>query len=76
MTSVAAAAARPLAALFERRWVCRVVSSGYHNGCHCTPGDPHGEDWNCGWRWVAPALTDTEAVQYGITTSTKKEEQR
>lgn len=44
--------------LFERRWVCVVFTSGYHNGCRCGPGDAHG-DWGCGYRWVADALPDT-----------------
>lgn len=34
----------------DRRWVCYVVRSGYHNGAHCTPRDPHGATWNCGYR--------------------------
>lgn len=52
--------------LFERRWVCTVVSSGYHNGAGCAPGEPHS-GWGCGYRWVAPALTDAEAGEMGIT---------
>ncbi len=36
---------------FDRRWTCRVVSSGYHNGAHCTPSEPHNKEvWSCGYR--------------------------
>ena len=31
-----------------KRWICEVVRSGYHNGAHCSPVDPH-EGWNCGY---------------------------
>lgn len=41
------------AAWFRREWVCKVVDSGYHNGAHCTPNDPHGGLWNCGYFWRA-----------------------
>jgi hypothetical protein len=37
---------------FDRRWVCQVTRSGFHNGCGCRPSEPHG-GWNCGWRWEA-----------------------
>lgn len=40
---------RVLPQLRERRWVCQVVRSGYHNGAYCNEKDPH-EDWDCGWR--------------------------
>lgn len=53
--------------VFERRWDCRVVSSGYNNGAGCDPGDPHGADWWCGYRWSA-SLTDKQAREMGITT--------
>ena len=43
---------------FIRRWVCQVVRSGYHNGAHCTPDDPH-YDWGCGYR-VEASLTDEQ----------------
>ena len=36
-----------------RQWVCWVVESGYHNGCHCYPSDPHHDGWGCGWYWKA-----------------------
>jgi hypothetical protein len=52
---------------FERRWVCRVVSTGYHNGAGCDPSDPHGPDWRCGYRWSA-SLTDKQAREMGLTT--------
>lgn len=55
--------------LFERRWDCRVVSTGYNNGASCEDDkdDPHGPPWNCGWRWQV-SLTDEQAAEYGITT--------
>lgn len=31
------------------RWVCTVVASGFHNGAPCTPDEPHGGNWSCGW---------------------------
>jgi hypothetical protein len=34
----------------ERRWICEVVDSGFHNGAHCTPREPHA-GWSCGWYW-------------------------
>jgi hypothetical protein len=34
----------------ERRWICEVVDSGFHNGAHCDPRDPH-PGWDCGWYW-------------------------
>jgi hypothetical protein len=43
---------------FRRVWRCNVVASGYHNGAHCTPDDPHG-GWGCGYRHVA-VLTDEQ----------------
>lgn len=33
----------------ERKWVCYVVRSGYHNGARCSADDPH-DAWGCGWR--------------------------
>jgi hypothetical protein len=45
--------------LYERKWVCEVVRSGYHNGAHCRPSDPHGTDWGCSAQWVAQNLPDT-----------------
>lgn len=30
-------------------WICMVLHSGFHNGSQCTPADPHGGDWECGW---------------------------
>jgi hypothetical protein len=50
--------------VFDRRWVCMVVRTGYHNGCRCTPSDPHG-GWGCEYRWEA-SLTDAEARRYGF----------
>ncbi|MGH3518828.1 MAG: hypothetical protein ACRDQ7_15700 [Haloechinothrix sp.] len=34
-----------------RNWVCNVVRSGYHNGAHCGPREPHTGEWRCGWRY-------------------------
>lgn len=51
--------------LFERRWRCGVTASGYHNGAGCIPEDSH-DGWGCGYRWVAPALTETEAREMGL----------
>lgn len=45
--------------VFEHRWVCQVVRTGYHNGAGCNPGEDHHIDWGCGWRWEA-SLTDGE----------------
>lgn len=59
-------------ALFEKRWHCRVTASGYHNGAGCGPREPHG-DWNCGYRWIAQPLTETEARDYGLITETVEE---
>lgn len=53
--------------VFERRWDCRVVSTGYNNGAGCGPSDPHGDDWRCGYRWQA-SLTDKQAREMGLTT--------
>jgi len=55
--------------VFERRWDCKVVSSGYNNGASCEhdKDDPHGAPWNCGWRWSA-SLTDKQAREMGLTT--------
>jgi hypothetical protein len=48
---------------FERRWVCQVVRTGYHNGAGCVPSDPHHhEDWGCSWRWEA-SLPDNGNVR-------------
>ena len=55
-----------LSDLFVRQWRCEVYDSGYHNGVFCDPEDPHG-GWACGYRWVAPRLTDSQAEQYGLT---------
>jgi len=38
---------------FERRWICQVLRSGYHNGATCNPSDPHGNDWGCSYRYEA-----------------------
>lgn len=51
--------------LFQRRWRCGVHDSGYHNGVHCTPGDPH-DGWGCGYRWTAGPLTDDHARTLGM----------
>jgi hypothetical protein len=53
--------------LFTRRWVCRVVSTGYNNGAGCDPSDPHGPAWRCGYFWQA-SLTDKQAKEYGLVT--------
>lgn len=55
-----------LAALFERRWRCGVVASGFHNGALCSPSDPHDNSWDCGWRFIAPPLTDAHAARLGL----------
>lgn len=34
----------------ERRWVCQVFRSGYHNGATCGPSDPHDSSWRCEYR--------------------------
>lgn len=47
-----------LSEAFQRRWVCQVVRSGYHNGAGCQPDEPHG-DWGCGVRWEA-SLTERQ----------------
>jgi hypothetical protein len=57
--------AKVLRDLFERRWRCGVTASGYHNGAGCSPGDPH-DGWGCGYRWMAPALTEAEAREMGL----------
>lgn len=46
----------------DRRWVCVVVRSGYHNGAHCSPRDPHSaEAWGCGYRTECRiSLTDEQ----------------
>lgn len=43
-------------ARFARRWVCQVLRSGFHNGCECSPREPH-DGWRCGFRWEA-SLSD------------------
>lgn len=60
-------------ALFERRWRCEVFSSGFHNGATCTPGDPHGGRWSCEYRWIAGALTEQQARDYGLITEAVEE---
>jgi len=57
--------------LFEKRWRCDVVASGFHNGAHCDPDDGH--DDRCGYRWVAPALTEEQAREYGLIPNTTEE---
>lgn len=54
-----------LASTFTRRWVCNVVRSGYHNGAHCTPDEPHTA-WECGYRWES-TLSD-EDMERLVTT--------
>lgn len=49
-------------ATYRRYWRCEVHSSGYHNGVHCDPSDPHG-GWNCGYAWIAPVLSDKDIQQ-------------
>lgn len=63
------APATVLREVFERRWDCVVVSSGYNNGASCEDDkdDPHGAPWNCGYRWSAN-LTDKQAREMGLTT--------
>lgn len=57
-----------VASLFERRWHCYVVSSGFSVASGCSRKDPHDpEGWRCGYRWEAPVLTDEEAVHYGVS---------
>ncbi len=47
--------------LIQRRWVCSVLRSGYHNGATCLPADPH-EGWGCGFRWEM-SLHDTPTIR-------------
>lgn len=44
---------------FDRRWVCQVMRSGYHNGAACHADEPHASPWNCGYRWEC-SLTDED----------------
>ena len=55
--------------IFRRTWVCEVFTSGYHNGCICTPDDPHG-GWNCGYRLVGPTFQDNESIRTALATAT------
>ena len=48
--------------LFVRRWRCEVLSSGFHNGATCNPNEPH-QGWDCEYKWMAPALDDTQATR-------------
>lgn len=45
--------------VLQKRWVCQVVRSGFHNGAGCIPNDPHHDiEWGCGFRYelsVTPA---------------------
>lgn len=50
---------KKISATFDRRWLCQVVASGFHNGASCTPDDPH-HGWGCGFRWTAAPLTDRQ----------------
>lgn len=59
--------AQKLSDLFERRWVCMVVHTGYSVSSGCDPSDPHHADWKCDYGWVAPVLTDAGAERYGLT---------
>ena len=59
--------------LFERRFICRVVSTGYHNGAACNSNEPHGADWRCGYYWTAGALTEQQARDYGLITEAVEE---
>jgi hypothetical protein len=45
----------------SRRWVCQVVRSGYHNGASCRPGEPHGDFWDCGYRYELTVAATDEA---------------
>ncbi len=49
--------------LFNRRWVCQVAKSNFHNGAHCSPDYPHDEPWDCGYRWEA-SLTDAQYTDF------------
>ena len=42
---------------FQKRWVCQVVRSGFHNGAGCTPGNAH-VDWECGYRYEVSLTAD------------------
>jgi hypothetical protein len=46
----------------SHRWVCQVVRSGYHNGAHCRPDEPH-RDWGCGYRYELSVAATDEARQ-------------
>lgn len=50
---------------YERIWICEVTSSGYHNGCKCSPDEPH-DDRNCRYVWKGVALTDNGARKVGL----------
>lgn len=48
----------------DRRWVCEVLRSGYHNGATCNPRDPHS-GWNCGYRNECHiSLTDEQMEEW------------
>lgn len=40
------------AEVLEKRWVCQVARSGYHNGASCRPNDAHN-DWGCDYYYEA-----------------------
>ena len=73
--SEAAAELAALRGLFSRRWVCRVVSTGYHSGAGCNPDDPHDGDWRCGYYWAASVMTDKEARHMGLPVVDKEEKE-
>jgi hypothetical protein len=45
---------------YWRQWKCQVLASGFHNGAACGPGEPHGADWECGYVWHTPDLSDAD----------------
>lgn len=48
----------------QLEWVCMVVHTGFHNGAGCSPEEPHGDDWECGWHCHAliPVTTDVLVI--------------
>lgn len=53
--------ARQIMAIGRKVWSCGVFDSGAHNGARCTPEDPHGGWWRCGYKYKFTA--DAEVVE-------------
>lgn len=49
--------------LFRRQWYCRMRASGYLAEA-CDQHNPHAPNVKCGYRWIAPPLTDEEARRW------------